>query len=171
MYDKRISIFAGLIAAIFLVCILRLVQLQLHPGSSIQDEIAKLKLQRGRYQQIRTLRGRILDRKDRLLATDEPQFQLHINYKLTSFLDQRVRKAALLKAAANKQDQQTAVASGAYQLALHVLLLTAHQFPGPDRADMQARVAALLDRVVREDLNDNVKGLLNQFAGPAQSDN
>ena len=67
--------------------------------------------------------------------------------------------------------EQTAVASGAYQLALHVLLLTAHQFPGPDRADMQARVAALLDRVVREDLNDNVKGLLNQFAGPAQSDN
>jgi hypothetical protein len=66
--------------------------------------------------------------------------------------------------------KQTAVASGAYQLALRVLLLTARQFPGPDRANMQARVAALLDRVAVEDLDAEVKGLLNQFAGPTQSD-
>jgi hypothetical protein len=35
---------------------------------------------------------------------------------------------------------------------------------------MQARVAALLDRVAVEDLDAEVKGLLNQFAGPTQSD-
>jgi hypothetical protein len=62
------------------------------------------------------------------------------------------------------------VASGAYQLALHVLLLAAHRFPGPGRSDMRARVAALLEHVASEDLNDPVKVLLNQFAGPTRSD-
>lgn len=149
MYDKRISIFAGLIAAIFMVCILRLVQLQLRPGSSIQDEIAKLKLQRGRYQQIRTLRGRILDRKGRLLATDEPQFQLHINYKLTSLLDQRVRKAALLKAATGKHDQQTAVTSAQKELdagleVLQQIIEKCTQF-GVSRTDIEDRIKKIND--------------------------
>ena len=66
--------------------------------------------------------------------------------------------------------EQAAVASGAYQLALHVLLLAAHRFPGPGRSDMRARVAALLEHVASEDLNDPVKALLNQFAGPTRSD-
>lgn len=66
---------------------------------------------------------------------------------------------------------QAAVASGAYQLALHVLLLAGRQAPGPDRAEIQARVAALLAHLPVEDLTAEVADLLNQFAGPAQSDN
>ena len=62
------------------------------------------------------------------------------------------------------------VASGAYQLALHVLLLTAPQFAGPDGSEIQARVAALIDHPAVEDLAAEVKALLNQFAGPARSD-
>jgi hypothetical protein len=67
--------------------------------------------------------------------------------------------------------EQTAVASGAYQLALHILLLTAHRFPGPDESDISARVSALLARVAVKDLTADVRALLNQFAGPAQPDN
>ena len=66
--------------------------------------------------------------------------------------------------------QQTVVASGAYQLALRVLLLTARQFPGPDLSDLPARVAALLDRVAVDDLDAEVKGLLDQFADSARGD-
>jgi hypothetical protein len=66
--------------------------------------------------------------------------------------------------------EQTAVASGAYQLALQVLLLTARQSSGLDRSDIQARIAALLGRIPVGDLTAEVKALLNQFAGPAQSD-
>ena len=85
-----------------LICVLRLIQMQLMPDSSLQDKIAGLKLQRGRTQLLSTVRGRILDRNDRVLAVDEPKFQLCIEYKLTSFADQRVQKASLLKAAAQK---------------------------------------------------------------------
>jgi cell division protein FtsI/penicillin-binding protein 2 len=63
------------------------------------EQIAELKLQQGVSRQLKTIRGKILDRKGRELASNEPQFQLHINYKLTSLLDERVRRAKLLRLA------------------------------------------------------------------------
>ena len=99
MYNKRIKIFIILIASLYLVCLLRLTQMQLLPDSSLQDEIAKLKLQEGLSRQLKTIRGKILDRKGKTLAADEVQFQLHINYRLSSFADERLRRAKLLKAA------------------------------------------------------------------------
>ncbi len=99
MYDKRIKIFVILSVALLLVCLLRLTQMQLLPDSSLQDEIEELKRQRGLSRRLKTIRGRILDRRGRVLAADEPQFQLCINYKLSCFFDERVRQAKLLKAA------------------------------------------------------------------------
>jgi penicillin-binding protein 2 len=93
MYDKRIKIFIIISALFSLVCVLRLVQMQLLGSSFVQDEIAQLKNQRGVSYQLKTLRGKILDRNGKLLAADQPQFQLCINYKLTCFLDKRVQKA------------------------------------------------------------------------------
>jgi len=80
--------------------LLRLIQMQLLPDSSVQDHIAELK--RGLSRQLKTVRGRILDRRGKVLATDQPQFQLCINYRLTCFLDKRVQKAKLLKAAGER---------------------------------------------------------------------
>ena len=64
--------------------------------------IAELKLQQGVSRQLKTIRGKILDRKGRVLAANEPQFQLHINYKLSCTLDDRVRRAKLLRLAGTK---------------------------------------------------------------------
>ncbi len=99
MYNKRIKIFIILIASLYLVCLLRLTQMQLLPDSSLQDEIAKLKLQEGLSRQLKTIRGKILDRKGKTLAADEVKFKLHINYRLSSFFDERVQQAKLLRAA------------------------------------------------------------------------
>ncbi len=99
MYDKRIKIFVILSTALLLLCLLRLIQMQLLPDSSLQDEIEELKRQRGRSRRLKTIRGGILDRKGRVLALDEPQFHLHINYRLSSFFDERVQQAKLLRAA------------------------------------------------------------------------
>jgi len=107
MYDKRIKIFVILIAALFLGCLLRLIQMQLLPDSSLQDEIAQLKLQRGLSRQLKTVRGKILDRNGKILAADEPKFKLHINYRLSSFLDERVQQAKLLRAAQKNNMVQT----------------------------------------------------------------
>ncbi|MHC4692838.1 MAG: peptidoglycan D,D-transpeptidase FtsI family protein [Planctomycetota bacterium] len=62
------------------------------------EGIEELKLQQGVSRQLQTIRGKILDRKGRVLATNEPQFQLHINYKLCCILDERVQRAKLLMA-------------------------------------------------------------------------
>ncbi|MHC4623535.1 MAG: peptidoglycan D,D-transpeptidase FtsI family protein [Planctomycetota bacterium] len=89
MYDKRIKVFVGLVATLFLLCLLRLVQMQLLSGSYYADEVAKLK--KGTSRPLKTIRGRILDRNGKVLAADEPRFQLCIKYRLTCLLDERVR--------------------------------------------------------------------------------
>jgi len=104
MYDKRIKIFVILSAVLLLVCLLRLTQMQLLPSSSVQSDIEELKRQRGQSRQLKTVRGKILDRTGKkVLAVDEPHFQLCINYKITCFMDDRVRQGKLLRAA-DKED-------------------------------------------------------------------
>jgi len=99
MYDKRIKIFVILSALLLVVCVLRLIQMQLLPDSSLQNEIEQLKHQRGLSRQLKTIRGKILDRNREILAIDEPRFELHISYRLSRFADVRVRQATLLEAA------------------------------------------------------------------------
>lgn len=98
MYDKRVKIFIGMSLSLLLIGLLRLMQMQLLADSSLQDEIAALKRQRGRSRQLNTLRGQILDRKGRVLATDSPQFQIAVDYRLTRFYDDRVVEAMELLA-------------------------------------------------------------------------
>ncbi len=98
MYDKRVKIFVGVSLSLLLIGLLRLVQMQLLADSSLQDEIAALKRQRGRSRQLNTLRGQILDRKGRALATDSPQFQIAVDYRLTRFWDERIVEAMELLA-------------------------------------------------------------------------
>ncbi|UCG48114.1 MAG: hypothetical protein JSU94_21890 [Phycisphaerales bacterium] len=107
MYDKRIKIFIALSLLMLMICLLRLVQMQLLPGSSVQDDIAELKRQRGLSRQLKTLRGRILDRNAVVLADDQPRFQIYIDYRLCSIFDHRVRKASLLAAAGTQRAGST----------------------------------------------------------------
>jgi len=104
MYDRRIKIFIILSALFLLVCLLRLIQMQLLPDSSLQDDIAQLKRQRGLSLQFKTARGEVLDRNGKILAADEPQFHLCINYQLSRFSDERIRKAMLLNTAAQNDE-------------------------------------------------------------------
>jgi penicillin-binding protein 2 len=99
MYRKQIKIFVILITFFVLVYLLRLAQMQLLSNSSYRDKISKLELQKSHTRQFKTVRGRILDRNGQILAVDEPKFQLCINYGLTRFMDDRVKRAILLKAA------------------------------------------------------------------------
>ena len=87
MYGKRIKIFIALSTAVLIVCVLRLVQMQLLPNSEVYDKIAELELQRGLSCRLNTIRGQILDRKGRILAADELCYQL--NHKLPLLLLRR----------------------------------------------------------------------------------
>ena len=99
MYDKRVKIFIAISLAMLLVCVVRLAQMQLAPDSNLQNDITELKRQRGTSRQLKTVRGRILDRNGSVLAADTPRFQICISYPLCSFLDDRVVEARRLKAA------------------------------------------------------------------------
>ena len=98
MFGRRIKIFVVISTLLLSVFALRLAQLQLVSHPFYLKRITELKKQEGVSRQLRTIRGKILDRKGRVLATEEPQFQLHINYNLCSVMDERVRRAVMLKA-------------------------------------------------------------------------
>jgi len=99
MFNRRIKIFILISTLFLLTCILRLVQMQFVSHASYMEKINELKLQQGISRQLRTIRGKILDRKGRILATNEPQFQLHITYNLCSIMDERVQQAKLIRIA------------------------------------------------------------------------
>jgi len=144
MYDKRIKIFVILIAALLLVCLLRLTQMQLLPDSQLQDKIAELKRRRGLSRELKTVRGKILDRNGKVLAVDEARFELHINYRLASFMDARVREGKLLKAG-KKADAIAAVAEVQKELDagladLKQIISKCAQFRGAEASEIETEI-------------------------------
>jgi penicillin-binding protein 2 len=116
MYHKRIKIFVILLTLVLFVFLLRLAQMQLLSNSFYRDKITKLKLQKSHSRQFKTIRGKILDRNGKVLAVDEPHFQLYINYGLSCFMDDRVRQGNLLKAADKKDDTGASAAEAQKKL-------------------------------------------------------
>ncbi len=108
MYNKRIIILATIGAVMLGVCVLRLAEMQLFSNSFYREQVAQLRIQSGTLAQVRTLRGRILDRKGKVLATDEPRFWLGINYELSRYLDERERQAIAIAAVSKNADANTA---------------------------------------------------------------
>ncbi len=101
MFNKRLKIFVIIITLPVLVYVARLVQMQFISRQYYQERIDELK--RGRSQQLKTIRGRIFDRKGEILAADEPKFRLCINYQLCSILDERVTR----KMTEEEKDEKT----------------------------------------------------------------
>ncbi len=87
MFSKRIKIFIAVSSLLFLACIIRLAQMQLFPSYSVQVEIEKLKNVGAKTQNLSTVRGEILDRNDRIIATDVPTYWLAIDYQLSQYMD------------------------------------------------------------------------------------
>lgn len=108
MYNKRIKIFIIVSVGLLLVCLLRLIEMQLFSGSYYLEKITELKRQRSHARQLKTVRGTILDRNNRVIAVDEPRFYLHISYNLSSFMDQRLWQAKRL-IAAGKEDPDSSL--------------------------------------------------------------
>jgi len=91
MYSKRIKVFVAIIGCLTVVCLGRLAQMQLLRTSYYRGRTEDLKRRVGRCRQLKTVRGKIVDRKRRTLAVDEPRFRLCMDYRLSSLLDERVQ--------------------------------------------------------------------------------
>ena len=79
MYKQRIKVFLGLLAAVFLLLVGKLVQLQVIEGKqyrhNAEEAMRKVSI-------LPVMRGKITDRKGRILAMDEPCFDLCLHYRL-----------------------------------------------------------------------------------------
>ena len=150
MYEKRIKIFVILSALLLFLCLLRLIQMQLLPTSSVQSDIEQLKLQKGQSRQLKTVRGKILDRAGNQLAIDEPHFQMCIDYQFSSFMDDRVRQGKLSTAADKEDPDAVAKAQKALDLGLEDLnqvIDKCAQFRGVQPSNIRAEIQRMNDDI------------------------
>jgi len=150
MYEKRIKIFVILSSLLLFLCLIRLIQMQLLPTSSVQSDIEQLKRQKGQSRQLKTVRGEILDTKGNVLATDEPNFQLCIDYKFSSFLDDRVGQGKLLRAADKEDPDAVAKVQKELELGLEDLnqvIDKCAQFRGVQSSDIRAEIKRINDDI------------------------
>ncbi len=144
MFDRRIKIFIYLTAALLGVCILRLMQMQLLADSSLKDSIGDLKANWEKSQQFKTIRGRILDRRGRVLAKDDARFFVHLNYRFACMLDDRVRRAEVIKAGQSAVQKRQRMLERLDELEL--VIDKCGQLSG-ERADVAQRVKEVNNRV------------------------
>jgi penicillin-binding protein 2 len=149
MYEKRIKIFVIISSVLLFICLFRLIQMQLLP-TSIQGEIEQLKRQEGRSRQLKTVRGKILDRAGNELAIDEPHFQMCIDYEFSSFLDDRVRQGKLLRAADTEEPGAIAKAQKILDDGLEDLnqvINKCAQFRGVQSSNIRAEIKKINDDI------------------------
>lgn len=79
MYNRRVILFLGLVAAVLAIIVVRLVQLQVFSGQEFREEINR---RTWRDDVLPASRGHILDRNGAILAVDEPCFDVCVDYRL-----------------------------------------------------------------------------------------
>ncbi len=172
MFEKRLRIFIGLSLLILAVCIGRLAQMQFLDRSAVERAVRSLKEEWSKSSQFTTARGRILDRKGRVLAVDEPRFYLHISYRLSSILDERVRRAAQGAATPAKDETAEGLQSRLDEINIVMDKCTAFNM---SREEIERRLGELNDRMwnlrsfvawVRAEPDPN---LLAQYSGRVNS--
>ncbi|MBN2456672.1 MAG: hypothetical protein JXB29_09095 [Sedimentisphaerales bacterium] len=92
MFNKRVKILVTAICILLFVWLVRLISMQLQSSGFYRAKVTELKQQRGSSLQLKTIRGRILDRNGNVLAEDKPRVQLCISYNLARVLDGRLQE-------------------------------------------------------------------------------
>ncbi|MFA5292810.1 MAG: penicillin-binding transpeptidase domain-containing protein [Phycisphaerae bacterium] len=104
MSNKRLKILAFLCVVFAAVCILRLAYIQLNSHSAWQNQLEKIRT--GKSTPLVALRGKILDRNDNVLATDEACFTLCIDYRFARLADERFWTVQSLKCSDDSERQK-----------------------------------------------------------------
>ena len=149
MYKKRMTILVIAGAVLLGVCVLRLIDMQLLSTSFYREQVSQLRIQKGSFQQVRTMRGKILDIKGQILADDEPRFWLAVNYDLSRYLDERVLQALSFR---TRSKDPNASSSGLQQEFvdrqedLELLINKCVQF-GMPRQDVVVRLQKINDKI------------------------
>ncbi len=152
MYKLRMKIFLGLLAAVFLLLAGKLVQLQVIEGevyrNKAEEAMRKVKV-------LPVMRGQVSDRKGRILAIDEPCFNLCLHYRLLTE-DPDWAKARIRRIAREKRISRD-VAAVLFQRRADKAWEVARRLADEAGVDLEQAVAAAVDRVraVRRMVNRN----------------
>lgn len=93
MYHLRLKIFIFLCISVTVITVGRLVTLQTFGVWQARRQVSDMRILPP--EQLPTIRGKILDRRERPLALDEPAFFLQIRYELTRYRDPRWREGRI----------------------------------------------------------------------------
>lgn len=94
MHGRRLKIFVLLCAIFAVICVGRLAYMQLNPRSAWQSQLEKIRM--GMSEELGALRGRILDRNEKVLAVDEAKFALCVDYRFARLADERFWQVQLM---------------------------------------------------------------------------
>ncbi|MHC4266120.1 MAG: penicillin-binding transpeptidase domain-containing protein [Planctomycetota bacterium] len=153
MFNKRVKIYVAFIAVLLFVSILRLAQIQLIKNSYYQEKITALKEQWWSHNQLKTVRGRILDRKQIMLAADAPRFTLNITYDLSSYLDDRIIQAKISKAQKNNNPsilQETSEKIQEKKKQLNQIIDKCAQLKGTTKDDIRNEIEKINDYIFKQ---------------------
>jgi penicillin-binding protein 2 len=106
MYHRKLYIFIAICMLGMLICLTRLWFLQSTDYQQARRQIERLQILPPR--QLPTLRGKIIDRNEHTLATDEPFFYLQVNFELIQLTDNRYWQANLQQLIAKGLDTTAA---------------------------------------------------------------
>jgi penicillin-binding protein 2 len=162
VYKFRIKVFLGFVGAVLLVLSAKLLHLQVIQGREFRER-AEEAMRKTLVLPIR--RGKITDRKGRVLAVDRPCFDLCLDYRfLTSDRAWVRRQKRLLARRQRISDEQ---AAQLYEQRAALTRATARRYAAAAGADLDARVRRIVERVaaVRRIVN------LNRFdKGPVREE-
>ncbi|MBA4397357.1 MAG: hypothetical protein C0394_08245, partial [Syntrophus sp. (in: bacteria)] len=150
MYHHRLKIFIFISILTMSLCLVRLWYLQTAQVEQSRQQLARLRILPSK--QLPTLRGKIIDRNENIVARDEPFFYLQLNYQLTRLLDPRFWQAEIQRKTASGQSPQDAEdelvetyaeETATVKKALDFCVYTA----GVSRSEIEQTLTAVNDRV------------------------
>lgn len=104
MYKHRLKILIALFLVIALICLARLIMLQIFQCRQVRRDIADAGILAP--QPLPTLRGNLIDRQGTVLARDVPAFYIHVSYQLTRLHDERFWEGMIQREAGARTNPQ-----------------------------------------------------------------
>ena len=94
MFERRLKVFLGILVAVTVVVALRAAHLQVVNGSRFREEAAR---SMARVTLVETVRGRILDRKGRVIAEDRPCIDAAVDFRAIERNPKWIQQQALAR--------------------------------------------------------------------------
>ncbi|OHB58989.1 MAG: hypothetical protein A2Y12_19655 [Planctomycetes bacterium GWF2_42_9] len=151
MHERRIKIFILICIIPLAAALARLAELQIFDSGKY---IAKLnQIESSKTRQLKTVRGKILDRNGVVVASNEARFSLCVSYNLTRLADERFWQAEMIKTFGQNKNMESLLKSLEYdrrRASLARFIQKCMLFYGLGTEDMDIRLAQINDYIWKQ---------------------